>query len=49
MCDLPEEELAEYLLWAEYASARAKAKERVVPIRSDSALTSRSEPEPVAA
>jgi hypothetical protein len=46
MCDLPEEELAEYLLWTEYALARSKAAERAVRIRAPAALTAPREPEP---
>lgn len=47
MCDLPEEELAEYLLWLERAEARARTAAR--PARSPARLDRESPPEPVLA
>lgn len=47
MCDLPEEELAEYLLWLEQAEARARTAAR--PGRAPARWDRESPPEPLLA
>ena len=49
MCDLPEEELAEYLLWLEYAASRGKIGVASPRARTTVPLSAVEPSEPVAA
>jgi hypothetical protein len=48
MCDLPEEELAEYLLWRERSSSPTEARTRSMRLRArETLLPTAVDPEPV--